>query len=142
MEVYRDQDALHRAVNDIRSVEGAVAAALKKASGRPQGAALTAEGNALLKEASKIEGVLMQVNIKGSEANLNFPGMLNEQIYSFSGLLDDADTAPNAQEIDTYAGLHASLDVQLAAWNALKKDQVLAFCANLGERDTPTRACP
>lgn len=142
MEVYRDQDALHRAVNDIRSVEGAVAAALKKASGRPQGAALTAEGNALLKEASKIEGVLMQVNIKGSEANLNFPGMLNEQIYSFSGLLDDADTAPNAQEIDTYAGLHASLDVQLAAWTALKKDQVLAFCANLGERDTPTRACP
>ena len=58
------------------------------------------------------------------------------------GLLDDADTAPNAQEIDTYAGLRASLDAQLAAWDALKKDQVLAFCANVGEHDTPTRACP
>jgi hypothetical protein len=145
MEVYRDQDALHRAVNDIRSVEVEVAAALKKASGKPHGAALTAEGNALLKEASKIEGVLMQVNIKGSEANLNFPGMLNEQIYSFSGLLDDADTAPNAQEIDTYAGLHASLDAQLAAWNALKTRQVSVFCVNSqdnGARDSSSSACP
>ena len=71
----------------------------------------------------------MQVNIKGSEANLNFPGMLNEQIYSFAGLLDDADTAPNAQEIETYAALHARLDAQLAAWNELKKTRLAAFCA-------------
>jgi hypothetical protein len=144
MEVYRDQDALHRAVNDIRSVEGEVAAALEKASGKPHGATLTAEGNALLKEVSKIEQVLIQVNIKGSEANLNFPGMLNEQIYSFSGLLDDADTAPTAQEIDTYAGLHASLDAQLAAWNALKTRQFSLFCARAqdnGARDPSSSGC-
>jgi hypothetical protein len=145
MQVYRDQDALHRAVNDIRSVKGKIAAALEKASGKPHGASLTAEGNALLQQASAIEQVLMQVNIKGSEANLNFPGMLNEQIYSFSGLLDDADTAPNAQEIDTYAGLHASLDAQLVAWRALKTRQVAAFCAHAqdnGARDPSSSACP
>jgi photosystem II stability/assembly factor-like uncharacterized protein len=145
MQVYRDQDALHRAVNDIRSVKGEVAGALEKASGKPHAAALTAEGAALLKEASKIEEVLMQVNIKGSEANLNFPGMLNEQIYSFSGLLDDADTAPNAQEIDTYAGLHASLDAQLAAWNDLKTHRVSVFCMRAqaaGARDPSSSACP
>ena len=32
----------------------------------------------------RLKAMLMQVNIKGSEANLNFPGMLNEQIYSFA----------------------------------------------------------
>lgn len=129
MQVYKDQDALHRAVNDIRAVRSGVEAALKNAAGKAAAAALAAEGNALLKRASQIEGVLMQVNIKGSEANLNFPGMLNEQIYSFSGLLDDADTAPNAQEIETYAGMHARLGTQLDAWSDLKKTRVAAFCA-------------
>ena len=145
MEVYHDQDALHRAVNDIRAAKSAVAAALQQASGTRSGARLAGEGNAVLTRASRIEGVLMQVNIKGSEANLNFPGMLNEQIYAFSGLLDDADTAPNAQEIETYAGLHASLGAQLTAWDGLKKTQVSAFCAHArsaGVRDASTSACP
>ena len=144
MEVYHDQDALHRAVNDIRTVKSEVAKALKTAgSGKPHDAALTKEGDALLEQASKIEGVLMQVNIKGSEANLNFPGMLNEQIYSFSGLLDDADTAPNAEEIATYADMHARLGAQLAAWKDLRQTHVATFCTHAqsaGVRDLS--ACP
>ena len=144
MEVYHDQDALHRAVNEIRAVRTGIGALSGKAKGKPQGAALEADGARLSAAASKIEGVLMQVNIKGSEANLNYPGMLNEQIYSFSQLLDDADTAPNAQETETYAGMHARLEAQLADWNALKGKQVAAFCkraraAGLGEA---TPACP
>ena len=144
MQVYHDQDALHRAVNDIRALKSEVAAAMKGASGKTSSSALTAEGNALLKQASQIEGLLVQVNIKGSEANLNFPGMLNEQIYSFSGLLDDADTAPNAQEIETYADLHAQLAAQLAAWQALTKTGVSTFRAHAqgagpGSRESSTR---
>jgi photosystem II stability/assembly factor-like uncharacterized protein len=144
MEVYHDQDALHRAVNDIRALKNEVAGALKQANGKPGSAALVAEGNALVNQAAQIEGQLMQVNIKGSEANLNYPGMLNEQIYSFSGLLEDADTAPNAQEIETYSALHAKLDAQLAAWNALMKTRISAFCAHAGGaglRDTLTGTC-
>src|SRR5207244_2331200 len=112
------------------ALKSEVATALKEANGKASAAALTAEGGALIKQAAQIEGLLMQVNIKGSEANLNFPGMLNEQIYSFSGLLDDADTAPNAQEIETYAGLHAQLAAQLAAWSALGKSGVASFRAH------------
>jgi hypothetical protein len=141
MQVQHDQDALHRAVNDIRAVKNDVAAALAK-SGKG-GTALANAGNGLAKQASQIEGVLMQVNIKGSEANLNFPGMLNEQIYSFAGLLDDADTAPNQQETDTYAGLHARLTQQLTAWDELKKNRVPAFCAQARRADISNLSiCP
>jgi hypothetical protein len=72
----------------------------------------------------------MQVSIKGSEANLNYPGMLNEQIYGFAGLLDDSDTAPNKQELDTYADMHARLQAQLAAWTKLKQGAVATFLAH------------
>jgi photosystem II stability/assembly factor-like uncharacterized protein len=130
LQVYHDQDALHRAVNDIRAVKDGVTATLKAANAAHGGKALSRQGDALLGEASRIEGVLMQVSIKGSEANLNFPGMLNEQIYAFSNLLDDADTAPNAQEVDTYATFHTRLGEQLAAWNALKATKLGAFCAH------------
>jgi photosystem II stability/assembly factor-like uncharacterized protein len=144
MQVYHDQDALHRAVNDIRTFKGEVAAALKAGGGRPGSAPLTAEGNSLLQRASQIEGVLMQVNIKGSEANLNYPGMLNERIYSFAELLGDADTAPNKPEVETYAGLHAKLEAQLADWASLKKTAIPAFCAHVqagGQRDTQMSTC-
>jgi photosystem II stability/assembly factor-like uncharacterized protein len=144
MEVYRDQEALHRAVNEIRALKSGIAAALKATDGKPRHATLASEGDAVVKQAGQIEGQLMQVNIKGSEANLNYPGMLNEQIYSFSGLLDDADTAPNAEEISTYATLHERLAAQLAAWSALKA-KVPQFCAHAraaGEADALKGSCP
>lgn len=144
MEVYHDQDALHRAVNDIRAVKGAVEATLGEARGKPHGASLITEGGELLKRASAIEGLLMQVKIKGSEADLNFPGMLNEQIYAFAGLLEDADTAPNQQEVETYADLHARLGTQLKDWQALRQSKVDGFCAHArqaGYGDSARGAC-
>jgi photosystem II stability/assembly factor-like uncharacterized protein len=145
MEVYRDQDRLHRAVNDIRAVKAGVGEALREAGSESRRAKLANEGNALLGRASAIEGQLMQVDIKGSEANLNYPGMLNEQIYSFSGLLEDADTAPNQQEIETYAGLHSRLETQLADWATLKRTGVASFCSRArgeGQGGIPTSVCP
>jgi hypothetical protein len=56
--------------------------------------------------------------------------MLNEQIYSFAGLLDDADTAPNAQELETYAGFHSKLAAQFADWSRLKATKIAAFCSH------------
>jgi hypothetical protein len=143
MEVYRDQDALHRAVNEIRAFKTGATASATKVTGKSR-ASLQTEGAALSVAASKIEGVLMQVNIKGSEANLNYPGMLNEQIYSFSQLLDDADTAPNQQETETYASMHARLAAQLADWSALEKTHVAAFCthARAAGVSEPSASCP
>jgi hypothetical protein len=75
----------------------------------------------------RIERQLMQVDVKGSEGNLNFPDMLNEQIYAFAGDLEDADTAPTKQEVETYAGFHAQLEKQLDAWGAIKRTSLPSF---------------
>lgn len=128
-ETWHDLDALHRAVNDIRAVKAQIAADKKKLAGQANGAAIAAEGDAVAARASAIEGLLMQVNLKGSEGNLNFPDMLNEQIYAFAAGLEDADTAPTQQELDTYATFHAKLEQQLADWQALKQGDVAAYRA-------------
>ncbi|HEY6823893.1 MAG TPA: hypothetical protein VI195_05595, partial [Steroidobacteraceae bacterium] len=143
LEVYHDQDALHRAVNDIRTFKAEMAAASKPSGGKSGSAALTAEGDSLVQRAAQIEAVLMQVNIKGSEANLNYAGMLNEQIYSFAELLDDADTAPNRPQVDTYAGLHSRLETELTAWADLKKTRIPAFCTRLraAGQSSPMSSC-
>ncbi|MGH7023338.1 MAG: WD40/YVTN/BNR-like repeat-containing protein [Caulobacteraceae bacterium] len=103
----RDIDALHRAVNDIRAAEAKLRASGAKSTER-------------LGQLESLEGALMQVNMKGSEADLAFPGMLNEQYATFAAMLDDADTPPSSQEMARYRSLHAQLGVQLAKWEALK----------------------
>ena len=101
-----DIDALHRAVNDIRAVKARLGPAPDR--------------TALVHQLSGVEEALMQVNMKGSEANLAFPGMLNEQYATFAAVLDDADTPPTAQQVQRFQSLHDQLGVQLAAWTALK----------------------
>ena len=55
----------------------------------------------------------------GSEANLAFPGMLNEQYAAFAATLEDADTAPTQQQQGLYRSLHEKLQAQLARWQQL-----------------------
>ena len=108
MQVYRDQDTLHRAVNDIRAAKAELAALHTRTPPLP--ADVLAEGDAIAGRASDIEGRMMQVKIKSSEGSLLFPVMLNEQLYAFAATLEDADTAPTVQETTTYASLHSQLE--------------------------------
>jgi hypothetical protein len=102
---YHDIDTLHRAVNDIRARRKTLKAA-------PAAASLDAK-------LARIEQTLVQVNMNGSEANLAFPGMLNEQLAAFAGTLEDADTPPTTQQQALYASLHEKLEAQLALWRGL-----------------------
>jgi hypothetical protein len=102
---YHDIDTLHRAVNDIR-------ARRKALKGAPASAGLDTK-------LARIEEVLVQVNMNGSEANLAFPGMLNEQLAAFAGTLEDADTPPTTQQQALYTSLHDKLQAQLALWRGL-----------------------
>ncbi|HZK99836.1 MAG TPA: hypothetical protein VFC47_08040 [Caulobacteraceae bacterium] len=106
MRVVADIDALHRAVNAIREARRHLA------SGDPNDARYRA-----------IEEALMQVEMKGSEANLAFPGMLNEQLATFVQSLEDADTAPTTQQVALFDALHAKLAAQLALWRDLNGDR-------------------
>ena len=120
MQVYRDQDTLHRAVNDIRAAKAEIAALHARNPAPP--ADVLAQGDAIAARASEIEGRMTQVKIKSSEGSLLFPVMLNEQIYAFAATLEDSDMAPTAQEMSTYESLHSQLTALLAEWEKVKAD--------------------
>lgn len=94
-----DIDALHRAVNDVR--------ARRKALKTNPDAARDAR-------LASIEEALMQVKMNGSEADLQFPGMLNEQYAGFAGSLEGSDAPPTTQQLALFESLHARLGEQLA----------------------------
>jgi photosystem II stability/assembly factor-like uncharacterized protein len=125
MSVYHDIDALHRAVNDVRKTRSELKRV--KGSAKP----MAADADALDKRLQPIEETLMQVNMKGSEANLAFPGMLNEQFASFAGVTEDADTAPTKQQLDMFHSLDSQLQAQLAKWAAIRDGDIAAFNGKL-----------
>jgi hypothetical protein len=133
-----DIDRLHKAVNAVRETRANLDRTKKALAGNASAGALIAEADRLNHLLDPIEQTLMQVNMKGSEANLAFPGMLNEQFASFALSLEDADTAPTAQSRAMYQSLHAQLGDVLARWQALQANDLEAFKAKLaGAGETP-----
>lgn len=114
--VVHDIDRLHHAVNEIRAARTRLQEVRTDA---PNSAGRTIDSR--LAALDPIEQELMQVNMKGSEANLAFPGKLNEQLATFAATQDDADAAPTVQHRAMYASLHGQLEKSLSEWQALKR---------------------
>jgi len=131
LSVEHDIDRLHRAVNAIRNTRNELVRVQKALANRPADKALMAEADALSKRLDPIEQQLMQVNMKGSEANLAFPGMLNEQFATFALSQDDADTMPTTQHVAFYQSLHDRLETQLGLWKQMQGEGIAAFNAHL-----------
>jgi photosystem II stability/assembly factor-like uncharacterized protein len=134
---YHDIDVLHRAVNEIRQVKSEIARLHKSFDADAAGRKLLDEGDALVTAAVPIEEALMQVNMKGSEANLAFPGMLNEQLASFLSLFDDADTPPTKAQTAIFDALHRQLTTQLDKWAAVKQTALPAFNESVRQSGVP-----
>ena len=79
------------------------------------------------KKLSPIEEQLIQVNMKGSEANLAFPNMLNEEFDSFATSVESADAAPTQQQYDVFQVLNGRLEEQLKKLDGVLSTDLAAF---------------
>ncbi len=89
--------------------------------------ALVEHATALDKKMVPLEEQLIQVNMKGSEGNLAFPNMLNEQLDGFSGIVQSGDGAPSEQQYEVFKLLRGQLDQQLTSWKQIMSSDVAAF---------------
>ena len=115
---------LHKAVNEIRDLTSQIENLHKRFGDDTRLKAALAAADDLNRKMSEIEQKLIQVNMKGSEANLAFPNMLNERFDTFSHTIETADTEPTAPQLDVFQMLSSQLDEQLKKWAALKQEDI------------------
>jgi Zn-dependent M32 family carboxypeptidase len=127
VQVNEANNELHRAVNQVRTMRGELKSLEQRFNTNPQMKPLLEHAAALDKKMAPVEEQLIQVNMKGSEANLAFPNMLNEQFDSFSALVQAGDSAPTQQQYEAFKHLRGQLDQQLAAWKQIMAADVPAF---------------
>ena len=136
----QDIDALHRAVNQMRTLrrnlETLKAWAGSEAGSKPLLAA-AADFDAHMKP---IEEQLIQVNMKASEDNLRYPNRLNEQYDTFTATIDADDVAPTAAQQEVYADLHRRLLEQLEKWKSLANSELPALNTRMQEAGVPRLA--
>jgi photosystem II stability/assembly factor-like uncharacterized protein len=127
MRIYHRISRMHEAINQIRDLKSQIQSLRKRFEDDPKLKALVAASEDLEKKLSVVEKKLIQVNMKGSEANLAFPGMLNEQFDSFASIVEAADTAPTQQQYEVYTILDADLADQLKKLDGIISADLAAF---------------
>jgi len=142
MEVWNANTELHRAVNQIRELRSGLKGLHPRFESDPKLRPLLDQANALDKKMTPVEEELIQVNMKGSEANLAFPDMLNELFDAFTSSLEAGDGAPTQQQYEVFKRLRTRLDQQLTAWKQILGTDVPAFNASIKQTDIPMLYLP
>jgi DNA-binding FrmR family transcriptional regulator len=137
MQVRAANADLHRAVNQIRDLRSSIKALSQRMEDESRFRPVLSQIEALDKKMTPVEEQLMQVNMKGSEGNLAFPNMLNEQLDTFSSSVQAGDSAPTQQQYQVFKMLRTRLDQQLAAWKQIVASEVPALNDAIRKLDLP-----
>jgi photosystem II stability/assembly factor-like uncharacterized protein len=129
---------LHQAVNKIRDLKTQIKGLHTRYGNDERLKATLAATDDLEKKVSGVEEKLIQVNMKGSEATLAFPTMLNEQFDTFSHAVDAGDTAPTKSQSDIFQMLSGKLDEQLNQWQQIKTTDVVKVNDMVKQLNLPT----
>jgi photosystem II stability/assembly factor-like uncharacterized protein len=128
---------LHQAVNEIRDLKSQIQTLHKRFGDDQRLKPALAAADDLDRKMSQIEQKLIQVNMKGSEANLAFPNMLNERFDTFSHTIDAGDTEPTKPQLDVFQMLSGQLEDQLKKWAQLKNEDVLKASELIKQANLP-----
>jgi photosystem II stability/assembly factor-like uncharacterized protein len=137
MQVRAANADLHRAVNQIRDLRSSIKALRTRMEDEPRFKSVLTQLDALNRKMTPVEEELMQVNMKGSEGNLAFPNMLNEQLDTFSSTVQAGDSAPTRQQYEVFKMLRTRLDQQLAAWKQIAGSDVPVLNDAIRKLDLP-----
>jgi len=115
---------LHQAVNEIRDLKSQIQTLHKRFGDDQRLKPALDAADQLDHKMSEVEQRLIQINMKGSEANLAFPNMLNERFDTFSHAIEAGDTEPTKPQLDVFQLLSSQLEDQLKKWAQIKNEDV------------------
>ncbi len=141
MQVRDANTDLHRAINQIRELRAQLKMLTQRFENDPKLKPLIQNAEALDRKLAPVEEDLIQVNMKGSEANLAYPNKLNEEFDTFSASIQ-GDFIPTAQQYQVLKLLRGQLDQLLAAWKRILATDVQAFNESVKNNNIPTLYLP
>jgi len=125
--VYQSVGKDHQAINRIRDLQTQIQQLRDRLQNEPKMKPVLDAADALGKKLLPIEEQLIQVNMKGSEANLAFPNMLNEELDTLATSVESADAAPTQQQYDAFQYLNGHLEEQLKKLDIVLSTDLTAF---------------
>jgi hypothetical protein len=128
---------LHQAVNEIRDLRSQIQNLHKRFGDDQRLKPALAAADDLDHKMSEVEQKLIQVNMKGSEANLAFPNMLNERFDTFSHTIETGDNEPTKPQLDVFQMLSSQLDEPLRKWAQLKQEDAAKVSELIKQADLP-----
>ncbi len=121
----RDQlSALHETVAQIRDTREQLQGVRKRLGSEARFKALLDSGDALEKKMSAVEAHLLQVKAKSSEASLNYPVLIDEQLHSLASIVDIADAAPTRAQQEVFEVLRAQANPLIAEWKQIMSTEL------------------
>jgi hypothetical protein len=128
---------LHQAVNAIRDLKSQIENFHQHFAGEQNLSRALDQTESLKGKISAVEEQLMQVNMKGSEADLAFPTMLNEALDTFLHTAEQADAPPTQSQYDVFRMLSTRLDEQLKIWEQIRTVDLPAVNNLVRESNVP-----
>ena len=137
MKVYEANTQLHTAVNQIRNMHSELERLRKRFGDDARLKPVVGAAGDLAKKITGVEEGLIQVNMKGSEANLAFPNELNEKFDTFIRSVESADAPPTKQQYEVFDYLNGRLQTLLTSWKEVQDTDVRSFNALVEKYQVP-----
>jgi len=126
---------LHDTVREIRETRSQLNTLHDRLAGaRLKSIADTAD--ALDKKMTPVEGELLQVNAKSSEANLNYPVLIDEQLHGLTGSVE-SDAAPTSQQYAAFESLNQQATPLIAKWKEIRSGDLVALNDMIKKENVP-----
>ena len=129
-------DEAHKAVNDVRTVRGQIADAMKRARAAGLEDDLKDDAKSLRETLTEIEETILQTKSKSSQDPLNFPVRLNDKLASLAYTVD-GDHPPTAQSREVFAYLNGQLAEQFDRLGVVMDEEIPAFNAKVLDLRVP-----
>jgi hypothetical protein len=133
---------IHTAVAAIREVRTQIRALDKRFGDNAQQAAVVSAAKEFDKKSLDLESKLLQVSAKSSEANLNFPVLIDEQLHSLLFSVDFGDNAPTKQQYEVFDELQKQAQPLLAQYHDLISRDLAALNEMVNKQNVPVLYVP
>jgi hypothetical protein len=134
----RDQlSDLHQTVDEIRNIRQQFRTLQNRIGEDSRYKTILTASDSLDKKMTPIEEQLLQVKIKSTEASLNYPVLLDEQLHGLAQSVDNADAPPTEQQLAAYDMLHQQAAPLIAQWKQMASTDVVALNDMMQKQGVP-----